>query len=107
VDRYDEAVAYLREHPTEIGGIWYFPRRHAAGCLFAFLSPDSRRKHAGNECGCPTMVKSGHYEAWTPELTAFVRSADIPADGRLTRPEHLDTFAEIQRLADKTIRNMA
>ena len=58
----------------------------------------------GKSGGCPTMIKSGNYSAYTPELTAMIRAARIPASRNGSRSqapvamnrEQLETIARIQ-----------
>jgi hypothetical protein len=104
-DKYDKAIAYLSEHPEEIGDAWTKPHIHRAGCLFEFLTPTGEAIYHGTYCGCPSIVKSGDAPACTKELTAAVkRNRGIPKLVHTLRVKHLPAFAEIQRLADKVLK---
>ena len=109
-DKYDEAIAYLTEHPEEIYRAWHTCGTHPHGCLFEFCSPDgSNNKRAdGEKCGCLTMVrglsKIGGV-AWTDALTEEIRTDErLPKSGSEITVEHLPVFAEWQRRLDREIR---
>lgn len=108
-DKYDVAIEDLTSHPEEIGECWQNPTQHISGCLFDFLTPSGRREWIGDRyCGCPTMVRanSSLNPAWTLELTEAVRNDEqIPKTNTDITVASLPAFAEIQRLADRTIRS--
>ncbi len=104
-DKYDEAIAYFKIWPREIPSAWDNFGHHKHGCLFQFLTPDGVRD-PNMKCGCPTMVRAGVWDAFTSELAEAVKADDrIPSDRDHITVESLPAFAEIQRLADRTIRN--
>lgn len=98
-DKYDHAIEHLTENPGEIETAWNHHFDQLAGCLFQYLG------EFDHGCGCPTQVKAGH-DAATDELKQAVendpRIPDCVEDITLAS---LHAFAEIQRLADRTIRN--
>lgn len=106
MDRYDEEVERLTEHPERIKGSW------TAGMpLFAFCAPNGKsssgRPCDRRKCGCPSMVRSESIfgsVAWTPELTTAIRADErIPRLANEIRPEHLPVFAEWQRKIDDAL----
>jgi len=117
MDKYDEAIEWLVEHPDELWPMWSGPSGGDAGCLFEFCSaePDMSVVPNGEMCGCLVMIReSDTYSAWTPELTDEIR-----ADDRLPRSftdlkglrgdalrAALQPFAEWQRRLDKEIRGV-
>jgi hypothetical protein len=114
MDKYDIAVAYLREHPEEIPDAWNNPSGQVQGenrgePLFGYVAPNPFRSivDIGNgliKCGCLTQVALGEEEAYTDDLTQKIRS-----DHRIpTKPEDitvndLEVFAEWQRKIDKEL----
>lgn len=107
-DKYDDAIEYLTKHPDRIRECWRNPSRTDAGCLFAFITPDGWHASVGGKaCGCPTLIRADatFSPAWTPELTEIIRNDErIPKHEAHITVESLPAFAEIQRLADRTIR---
>lgn len=95
-DAYDDAVAYLTEHPEEIIRAWRSPQTHPGGALFAFV---------GNSCGCLSMIRgSDGYVATTAELTLAIRSDErIPSDPDCITVNHLPIFAGWQRRIDREL----
>lgn len=109
-DKYDAAIAYLRERPEEIVDAWfYFPAdQHPAHCLFAYCSPSGTNDDDtpdGYPCGCLTQVRaSWSIKAWTPELTeAIRRDVRIPTREFDITVADLEVFAEWQRRLDKEL----
>ena len=102
-DKYDDAVKYLVEKPSQIYSAWVDPLNHPAGCLFQFVTPTGNCEHNRMSCGCLTTIR-GQAPACTPDLTARIR-----ADGRLPISAHsitvdvLPVFAEWQRILDKEL----
>lgn len=102
-DKYDEAIAYLTEHPDEIHAAWADgwvkgevdedePRRKDS-CLFDLAGPKG--------CGCLTQVKLGKYEAMTTGLTTAIRADHrIPLRPQDITVDHLEHFADWQRKID-------
>jgi hypothetical protein len=114
MDKYDEAIAYLTEHPEEIHDVWNnanFPCGRPGECLFV---PVTNTDDGLFTCGCLTQVKQGIKEAETPALTAAIRvDKRIPTvivddvKQTITRfditVESLPIFAEWQRRIDKEL----
>jgi hypothetical protein len=111
-DKYDEAVAYLTEHPDSIFDSWKACGSMPGGCLFQFATPTGSiewRRDDGEEkeCGCLTTIRCnpGERHAWSDELTvAILGDQRIPLDARQIDTEHLPVFAEWQRRLDREIR---
>jgi hypothetical protein len=102
-DKYDEAIEYLTEHPTEIWPAWQDPRIHQAGILFLHCGDSSKKYDHGDHCGCLTQIRSDHtyFVAATDDLTEAIRKDDrIPRSPSEITVEHLATFAEWQRKID-------
>lgn len=107
MDIYDEAVAYLTEFPERILAAWERPEVEDGGALFLYCSPSGTgRDHSVQQgrakkgwiYGCLTQVRTGDYEAWTPELTAAIRAdARIPLSPHDITVDSLPAFAEWQR----------
>lgn len=99
-DRYDDAIEYLNEHPSEIRSAWHSPSLHQAGCLFDYIVDCA----APVACGCLTQIRSGKLPAATPELTVAILADDrIPKDISDVTLDHLPVFAEWQRRADREL----
>ncbi len=102
-DKYDEAIAYLTEHPDEIVNEWWNgsatgSNEGQAGCLFNRAGDELAD---GRWCGCLTQVRGENLPAATPELTAAIRADHrIPADENHITVDHLEVFAEWQRKID-------
>jgi hypothetical protein len=109
VDKYDKAIAILKEDPKQISRAWGLPYEHDAGCLFQFLTKDFVPNTTFNQgYGCPTMIKGGYmgreFRAQLSELTTLVMKDDrIPESYGDISVDCLDAFAEIQRKADKLL----
>lgn len=98
-DKYEDAIAYLTEHPNEIEDAWGNPSWHVAGCLFVQCGSFSA---GGTRCGCLTQVRRGMYPAANTKLTNEIRADErIPLDGHEITVEHLPVFAEWQRRLDR------
>lgn len=104
MDKYDEAIAYLIEHPDEVLAAWG-ALRTPASCLFQYCTPTGAKS---DHFGCLTQVKAlPAHPAFTPELTAAIRADNrLPRNGWGIKPtlEGLTPFAEWQREMDRTIR---
>lgn len=108
-DGYDKQIEFLRENPLWIETDW----QEAEG-LFAFASQDgnalpvswARDKGitgSGAHCGCLTMIRNGRAAA-TEDLTMRIRADErIPDDPADITVEHLEVFAEWQRILDKEL----
>lgn len=74
--------------------------------LFQYCTPRGHTSHGAlRDCGCPTMVRSGAWPAWTGQLTAAIMAdTRLPDHVSAITPEHLPIFAEWQRRLDKEIR---
>lgn len=98
MDIYDEAVAYLTEHPSEITTCWFRPSSMWQGCLFGFVAQDRRAE--GFDVGCLCMVAHGSWDAETKELTRAIKAdKTIPESGDI-KPGDLHVFAAWQRKID-------
>jgi hypothetical protein len=74
--------------------------------LFAFCTPTGKgqRRPDGKRCGCPVMVKSSDYVAWTDELTDLIRADNrIPVGHNDFTPKSFVAMAELQRHIDKVL----
>lgn len=99
MDIYDREVARLTEEPELIRESWnnWTP-------LFQYISPNGRSQFEETHCGCPTMIRNGTRNAFTPELTSIIRDDErLPKCEDDITPAHLPVFAEVQRLADKLL----
>lgn len=101
MDKYDQAIAYLHEHPEEIEDAWHLGS-HPAECLFV---PTDGKLFADSQCGCLTQIAGDAYDyfsAPTLELTAEIRADHrIPHDVKDIRLEDLPVFAEWQRRLER------
>lgn len=102
VDKYDEAIAYLTDHPQEIQKAWlercldenrkYY--QHQSHCLFQRTTPD---------CGCLTQIRCGH-RAPTTKLAEEIRADErIPLLDKNITVADLPVFAEWQRRLDREL----
>jgi hypothetical protein len=97
-DKYDRAIAYLKDKPHEIHLAWDTYRVHPAGCLFQKADFDPRTFR----CGCLTQVAAGTHCAGSEEITQLIRADEcIPSSPYFITPDSLDVFAEWQRKLDK------
>lgn len=103
MDKYDEQIAYLTEHPEKIYDSW-----GSCDGLFEYASTDRsvRRRPDGKVCGCLTMIRMiDHYHAYTDDLTERIRADErIPDDPDRITVAHLPVFAEWQRILDKELK---
>jgi hypothetical protein len=109
MDRYDEAIAYLTEHPEDIVEAWDTPLDNPGGALFM----GCKRFPDLYSC-CLTQVASGQADAETYELTKRIRedmriprftTAAKAAEASWNdlfpiKVEHLPVFAEWHRKMD-------
>lgn len=104
MDRYDEAVAYLTEHPDKIQATWASPflHVHTGGALFQ-TAADTKRDTA--ICyGCLTQIRQlpHFYRSQTPNLTKAILDDDrLPTNEKEITVAHLPIFAEWQRKIDE------
>ncbi len=110
-DKYDEAVAYLTEHPDETRTAWRYPESHVAGCLFRYATETGGEYSfvSDDYCGCLTQIHCGDRFAVNDDVTEAIRSDQrIPNDVSNSMPrETLEVFAEWQRRLDREIRTPA
>ena len=89
-DEYDDAIAYLTEHPEGIKSAWLCGDTHQAGCLFRFVDTENP--------GCLTMIRGNPKKynggKWHDEIAADIR---IPVRSEDITVENLPVFAEWQR----------
>lgn len=111
MDKYDEAVAYLTEHPGEIEAAWREDNcgdgpQHPAHCLFTRVTPTGRQEQSPESLclvGCLTQIRNTHV-AWTAELTKAIRADNrIPRDPEGITPKTLPIFRDWQRRIDKEL----
>lgn len=110
-DKYDEAIAYLTEHPGEIISAWREPDKVKGGCLFQYADKSGRGEPGA--CGCLTMIRDkpdiygvtlDDEEAWCEELTCEIANDErIPYGGEHITVADLLVFAEWQRRLDKEL----
>lgn len=105
MDKYDQAIEYLNEHPNEIIEAWGDVFKHRAGCLFNFVS--TKEDFISKvDIGCLTQIRKDptRFKALTQELTAQIsedeRIPKSPVDIQLT---DLPVFVEWQRRLDKEL----
>lgn len=108
-DIYDRAVAFLTNRPEQISRAWDDPFGHPAGILFQVASPSGNYQSALDGigyCGEICEIVSGQAVAYTDEMTDIIRDDErIPKIETDAEPpniqiEHLEAFAEWQRLFD-------
>ena len=108
-DKYDEAIAYLTEHPQEISAAFndgYAHRGSPGFCLFVAAAPKGMlaMRRDGVTCGCLVAIRSGNYEAWTEDATKRIRgNLSLPDNAEMITPQHLIHFANEQRRLDKEL----
>ena len=100
MDKYDKAIAYLKENPDAIQDAWGTPDLHPAGCLFAYAGPTEK-----DGIGCLTQIRGYHEcrtetEALTLEIKNDTR---IPEHFSYITVDNLEVFAEWQRRLDKEL----
>lgn len=118
VDKYDEAVEFLKKNPELIKAAWSVPSEltdakiSQAHCLFKYATPTGRGQFSedGKPCGCLTQVRLARYTrtsnqaAYTPELTRAIRcDSRLPTQPDKIKSRHLKVFAEWQRKLDKEL----
>ncbi len=113
MNEYRKAVEFLLSVPEEkfsdkISEAWYLDPGNEGSPLFYFCNQVLYFRYSnGKEYGCLTEVKRGPQIAFTPELTALIRSNKLlpsrPEDIKQDR-EMLEEFARLQELMDETIR---
>ena len=100
-DKYDKAIEYLTDHPSEIERAWNNPRNHEMGCLFTYAQHPVFDRFM---CGCLTQIREGGMGAQTKELTKAIRAdRGIPFRAEDITVETLPVFAEWQRRLDKEL----
>ena len=112
-DIYDNAIAYLREHPTYIRNAWTGTEKNRGGALFMYATPDGLfvdEQHraaagygVGEFCGCLTQIRSGTRSIIPGKalLTAKIRhDASLPCGPDEIRVVDLPRFAHWQRRLD-------
>lgn len=110
-DAYDDAVEYLTANPERIDDAWWIrgsvrdPRTEAAKCLFRYVTPTGGPELSdGLECGCITQIRGIQRHAYTPGLTAEIRSDErLPKFSLDITPGNLPVFAEWQRRIDREL----
>ncbi len=94
LDIFDREVARLTHHPEQIPRSW-----ERAGPLFRYAAPDDASTTlAGEHCGCLTMIRSGRYAAYCPDLTRRIRRDErLPTSVEGITPGDLSRFASYMR----------
>lgn len=106
---YDDAIAYLTNHPAEISWAWMDSKGHPAGRLFAFATKD--RSDGSGPRGCLTTIRQSYVlkywnkkTAETEELTkAIVEDIRIPIHSMDIKVSDLPVFKEWQERLDKEL----
>lgn len=109
MDKYDEAIAWLTEHPDQIQAAWWPPdgdeilATQQAHCLFQTTAP---RPLGAKPCGCLTEIRCAPHLFTGPSPSLHDQ---IAGDNRIPKAfdeigaEHLPVFAEWQRRLDKEL----
>jgi len=107
-DKYDDAIEYLTEHPSEIGKAWCsggeYKARTLCHCLFQYIPGDS----SNVDMGCLTQVKNSPFDEktyasgfsggiWQDRIMV---DPNIPKQVEEITVDMLPTFAEYQREMD-------
>lgn len=116
MDKYDEAIAMLTEHPDQLESAWCgsHPQHelHPAHCLFQHVTPSGfqEKRADGKVCGCLTLIRGATVRsayasvAWTDELTKEIGADQrIPVASEHVTVADLPVFAEWQRKIDKEL----
>lgn len=106
MDKYDKAVAYLKDNPEEIANAWFNGSSSDHGCLFQFLEERDKKGPTGKNLGCLTQIKlmPNSFEAPTKKLTEGILNDDrIPSSDSAINTGNLEVFAEWQRRVDKEL----
>ncbi len=103
MDKYDEGIEFLQEHPTLIAWSWtrFDP-------LFQTCSSEGYKggvhREDGKICGCLPQIREGGYVAELPSLTREIRADKrLPTKVEDITLEHLPVFAEWQRRLDREL----
>lgn len=110
MDKYDKAIKYFNDHPSQIRGAWASPGTCEGGALFMYASVSGTRKLG---CGCLTQIRGnvnlsaiGPKNMLMRDITDEIRNDDrIPVRSDDVSVDNLYVFAEWQRRLDKEIRN--
>ena len=97
MDKYDEDIAYLTEHPEEIQDAWGNACTHDHGSLFMWIGETTA---SGGLCGCLTQIRHEGMQACTKELTKLIRADDRIPKNEDVAPDNFYVFAEWQRRVD-------
>lgn len=103
-DKYDKAISYLKEFPSEIFPAWRDPSTHVCGCLFQYANYNGEfNMHV--KYGCLTQIRGTNYKvAATDKLTNEIRQDErIPDSYDRITVDNLHVFAEWQRRLDKEL----
>ncbi|MEE9161478.1 MAG: hypothetical protein V3U35_00775 [Candidatus Neomarinimicrobiota bacterium] len=94
LDIFDREVARLTRCPEQIPRSW-----ERAEPLFRYAAPDDATTTlSGEPCGCLTMIRSGRYAAYCPDLTRRIRHDErLPASVEGITPADLPLFARYMR----------
>ena len=104
---YDDAVAFLTEHPERIPFAYMNPRKKG-GSLFRFVQQKQPPKGSTRHCACLIQIRGGLGGAELPELTAAIRADErLPTRREDIRVEHLAVCAEWQKRCDRALERMA
>lgn len=102
-DKYDRAIAYLRNHPEEIHAAWDTAacRKNARAKGWELFTVCS--EYDDGSYGCLTQVRAGE-EAYTDKLTNAIRAdTRLPATSNGITVKSLPLFARWQRRIDKEL----
>jgi hypothetical protein len=115
-DKYDDAIAYLTEHPDEVENAWKRPytygpigrTAHVAGCLFQGVCRTAAEYYdVRNPMGCLTQLKmypDNYKYACSPETREeIIKDPEIPARSGCFSLDDLQRFAYWQRRLDQEL----
>lgn len=94
MDKYDEAVKYLTDNPSQIGMAWFYTFEREGGQLFKCQS--------NSNINCPTMFKRHSLPCSEEEAVLIKQLPHCLFDIKVS---HLPIFADLQRVWDKLYRN--